>query len=79
MYYVWLSLCLSLLVIGTITTFVLLFKYKTNWPAIVAFSITLLLSAGCIIGTAVTKPEEQVKEYEYCPYCGEEVKWREVR
>ena len=46
---------------------------------VITFIITVLLLIGCMIGIAITKPEEQIKEYEYCPYCGEEVEWREVR
>ena len=79
MYYVWLSLSLIFLFAGVVTTFILLFKYESNIPACVAFGITLLLIFVPVIGTCKTKPEEQVKEYKYCPYCGEEVEWREIK
>ena len=79
MYYVWLSLCLFFLFVGVVISFVLLFKYESNIPASVAFGMTLFLTFVTLIGTCKTKPEEQVKEYKYCPYCGEEVEWREVR
>ena len=70
MYYVWLSLSLIFLFAGVVITFILLFKYKSNIPACVAFGITLLLTFVAVIGTCKTKPEEQVKEYEHCPNCG---------
>lgn len=76
---IWSILCAAFLLIGTIITFILLANYKSNKPAIISFGITLLLCFICLGGIIVTKPEEQIEEYKYCPYCGEEVEWREVK
>ena len=79
MYNFWLGFTLISLFVGFFVSMALLSHYKSNWPSLISFGIAMILVICGIVGALITRPESEEKVYKYCPYCGEEVHWKEIK